>query len=158
MKQQKKNIVETNIDLLLQNIFCLKTKFSKTISSKCIGGDSNSTFDFNYLDPKLIEITGVSSKFVATGNFNFNGGKFTYDGTEYVISEIGYDAFRRSSNGRYFKECNLTIPASIKKIKNGAFYGDGHNSCFSSKEIIGLNFEEGIEYIGKEAFKKCDDL
>ena len=29
---------------------------------------------------------------------------------------------------------------------------------FSSKEIIGLNFEEGIEDIGKEAFKKCDDL
>ncbi|MDD7685728.1 MAG: leucine-rich repeat protein [Malacoplasma sp.] len=135
-----------------------KDHIYKTINSKYIGGDSNSTFDFNYLDPKLIEITGVSSKFVATGNFNFNGGKFTYDGTEYVISEIGYDAFRRSSNGRYFKECNLTIPASIKKIKNGAFYGDAHHSCFSSKEIIGLNFDEGIEDIGKEAFKECYDL
>ena len=141
-----------------EKYFVLKDHFSKTINSKYIGGDSNSTFDFNYLDPKLIEITGVSSKFVATGNFNFNGGKFTYDGTEYVISEIGYDAFRHSSNGRYFKECNLTIPASIKKIKNGAFCGNSRNTFLSSKEIIGLNFEEGIEDIGKEAFKKCDDL
>ena len=57
----------------MQNIFCLKTKFSKTISSKYIGGDSNSTFYFNYLDPKQTKITGVSSNFVVTGNFNFNG-------------------------------------------------------------------------------------
>ena len=77
----------------MQNISCLKTKFSKTISSKCIGGDSNSTFDFNYLDPKQTKITGVSSNFVVTGNFNFNGGKFECDGTEHVISEIAYDAF-----------------------------------------------------------------
>ncbi|MDD6144924.1 MAG: leucine-rich repeat protein, partial [Mycoplasmataceae bacterium] len=138
--------------------FVLKDHISKTINSKYIGGDSNSTFDFNYFDPKLTKISGVSSKFVATGNFNFNGGKFTYDGIEHVISEIGYDAFHPSSTGWYFKECNLTIPASIKKIRDGAFYGNSHNSSFSSKEIIGLNFEEGIEDIGKEAFKKCDDL
>ena len=29
---------------------------------------------------------------------------------------------------------------------------------FSSKEIIGINFNERIEDIGIEAFKKCDDL
>ena len=29
---------------------------------------------------------------------------------------------------------------------------------FSSKEIIGINFNERIEDIGTEAFKKCDDL
>ena len=138
--------------------FQLKDQISKTINSKYIGGDSNSTFDFNYLDPKQTKITGVSSKFVATDNFNFNGGKFTYDGTEHVISEIGYDAFHLSSTGWYFKECNLTIPASIKKIRDGAFYGNSRNTFLSDKEIIGVNFEEGIEDIGKEAFKKCDDL
>ena len=41
---------------------------------------------------------------------------------------------------------------------DGAFYGNSRNTFLSSKEIIGLSFEEGIEYIGKEAFKKCDDL
>ena len=138
--------------------FQLKDQISKTINSKYIGGDSNSTFDFNYLDPKQTKISGVSSKFVATGNFNFNGGKFEYDGTEYVISEIACDAFHSSLTGWYFKECNLTIPASIKKIMDGAFYGNSRNTFLSSKEIIGLSFEEGIEYIGKEAFKKCDDL
>ena len=79
--------------------FQLKDYTSKTVNSKYIGGDSNSTFDFNYLDPKQIKITGISSNFVVTGNFNFNGGKFTYDGTEYVISEITHDAFRPSSTG-----------------------------------------------------------
>ena len=138
--------------------FQLKDQISKTINSKYIGGDSNSTFDFNYLDPKQAKITGVSSKFTATGNFNFNGGKFTYDGTEHVISEIACDAFQSSLTGWYFKECNLTIPASIKKIMDGAFYGNSRNTFLSSKEIIGLNFEEGIEDIEKEAFKKCDDL
>ena len=82
-----------------EKYFVLKDHFSKTINSKYIGGDSNSTFDFDYLDPKQTKITGVSSKFVATGNFNFNGGKFTYDGTEYVISEITHDVFHPSSTG-----------------------------------------------------------
>ena len=75
-----------------------------------------------------------------------------------AISEIACDAFHPNSTGWYFKECNLTIPASIKKIKDGAFYGNSCNTFLSSKEIIGLNFDEGIEDIGKEAFKKCDDL
>ena len=141
-----------------EKYFQSKDHISKTINSKYIGGDSNSTFDFNYLDPKQTKISGVSNKFVATGNFNFNGGKFTYDRTEYVISEIGYDAFHPNSTGWYFKECNLTIPASIKKIRDGAFCGNSRNTFLSNKEIIGLNFEEGIEGIGKEAFKKCDDL
>ena len=38
MKQQKKNIVETNIDLLLQNIFCLKTKFLKQLVQNTLEG------------------------------------------------------------------------------------------------------------------------
>ena len=147
-----------NIDLLLQNIFCLKTKFSKTISSKYIGGDSNSTFYFNYLDPKQTKNTGVSSNFVVTSNFNFNGGKFECDGAEYVIFEIAYDAFHPNPTEWHFKECNLTIPASIKKIRDGAFYGNSRNTFLSSKEIIDINFNKGIEDIGKEAFEKCDDL
>ncbi|MDD7686257.1 MAG: leucine-rich repeat protein, partial [Mycoplasmataceae bacterium] len=149
----------------VEKYFVLKDHISKTINSKYIGGDSNSTFDFNYLDPKRTKITGVSDEFVATGNFNFNGGKFTYDGTEHVISEIADDAFHlsisvvwRIYSSWYFKECNLTIPACIKKIGDRAFYYNSRNTFLSSKEIIGLNFEEGIEDIGKEAFYKCDDL
>ena len=138
--------------------FLLKDQISKTINSKYIGGDSNSTFDFNYLDPKQTKITGVSSKFVATGNFNFNGGKFTYDGTEHVISEIACDAFHSSSTGWYFKNCKLTIPSTIKKIGDRAFYGNSRNSFFSNKEIISINFNEGLKDIGEQAFKKCDDL
>ena len=138
--------------------FQLKDQISKTINSKYIGGDSNSTFDFNYLDPKQTKITGVSSKFVATGNFNFNGGKFIYNRTEYVISEIAHGAFHPVLDSWYFKECKLTIPSTIKKIGDQAFYGNSRNTFLSSKEIIELNFEEGIEDIGKEAFKKCDDL
>ena len=138
--------------------FVLKGQISKTINSKYIGGNSNSTFDFDYVDPKQTKITGRSSEFAATGNFNFNGGKFTYDGTEYVISEIANYAFCCGSVGWWFKECNLTIPASIKKIRDSAFYGNSRNWGLSDKEIIGLNFEEGIEDIGKEAFKKCNDL
>ncbi|MDY2887742.1 MAG: leucine-rich repeat protein [Malacoplasma sp.] len=128
------------------------------ISSKYIGANEKSTFAFRAPSYKQTKITGVSSKFVATGNFNFNGGKFTYDGTEYVISEIANDAFHPSSKRWYFKECKLTIPSTIKKIGDRAFYGNSRNTFLSSKEIIGLNFEEGIEDIGKEAFKKCDDI
>ena len=128
------------------------------ISSKYIGANEKSTFAFCGPSYKQTKITDVSSNFIATDNFNFNGGKFTYDGTEHVISEIADDAFHPSSTGWYFKECNLTIPASIKKIKDGAFCDNSRNTFLSSKEIIGLNFEEGIEDIGKEAFKKCDDL
>ncbi|MDY2887288.1 MAG: leucine-rich repeat domain-containing protein, partial [Malacoplasma sp.] len=138
--------------------FVLKDHIFKTINSKYIGGDSNSTFDFNYLDPKQAKITGVSSKFTATGNFNFNGGKFSYDGTEHVISEMGYNTFHPSSTGWYFKECNLTIPSTIKKISDRAFYGNSRNTFLTSKEIISINFNEGLEDIGEQAFYKCNDL
>ena len=128
------------------------------ISSKYIGANEKSTFTFIGSSYKQAKITGVSSNFIATGDFNFNGGKFTYDGTEYVISEIGNDDFNPSPTDWYFKKCNLTIPASIKTIGDRAFYGNSRNTFLSSKEIVTLNFEKGIEDIGKEAFKKCDDL
>ena len=138
--------------------FILKDEVVDTISSKYIGANEKSTFAFRGSSYKQTKITGVSSNFVATGNFNFNGGKFEYDGTEYVISEIAHDAFHSSSTGWYFKNCKLIIPSTIKKIGDRAFYGNSRNWGLSDKEIIGLNFEEGIEDIGKEAFKKCDDL
>ncbi|MDD7686093.1 MAG: leucine-rich repeat protein [Malacoplasma sp.] len=128
------------------------------ISSKYIGANEKSTFTFIGSSYKQAKITGVSSNFIATGNFNFNGGKFKYDGTEHVISEITNDAFRPTPDWWYFKECKLTIPSTIKKVGDRAFYGNSRNTFLSSKEIIGLNFEDGIEDIGKEAFKKCDDL
>ena len=132
------------------------------ISSKYIGADEKSTFTFCGPSYKQIKIIGVSSKFVATGNFkgnfNFKDAKFWYDGTECVISEIASDVFNSHSTRWYFKNCKLIIPSTIKKIGDRAFYGNSRNWGLSDKEIIGLNFEEGIEDIGKEAFKKCDDL
>ena len=138
--------------------FALDEGVYDEISSKYIGANEKSTFTFRGPSYKQTKITGISDNFVASGDFNFNGGKFTYDGVEYTIEEITRDTFHPSSCGWYFKECNLTIPASIKKIMDGAFYGNSRNTFLSSKEIIGLNFEEGIEDIGKEAFYKCDDL
>ncbi|MDD6145401.1 MAG: leucine-rich repeat domain-containing protein [Mycoplasmataceae bacterium] len=117
-----------------------------------------SIFAFRGSSYKQTKISGVSNNFLATGNFNFNGGKFTYDGTEYVISEIAHDTFHPSSDWWYFKECKLTIPSTIKKIGDWAFYGNSRNIFLTSKEIIGLNFEEGIEDIGKGAFSLCNDL
>ncbi|MDD7685731.1 MAG: leucine-rich repeat protein [Mycoplasmataceae bacterium] len=129
------------------------------ISSKYIGANEKSTFTFRASSYKQTKITGISDNFVASGDFNFNNGEFTYNNNvEYVISEIASDAFCPSSTRWYFKNCKLTIPSTIKKIGDRAFYGNSRNTFLSSKEIIGLNFEEGIEDIGKEAFKKCDDL
>ena len=138
--------------------FVTKGEIFKTISSNYIGGNSNSTFRFSYLNSDSVKISGVSNNFVADKNFNFNGGKFTYEGIEYTITEIEAETFIAMADRWYFKNCNLTIPASIKKIGDRAFYGNSRNTFLSSKEIVGLNFEEGIEDIGKKAFKKCDDL
>ena len=138
--------------------FGLKKDVYAEISSKYIGANEKSTFTFRGPSYKQTKITDVSSKLTATGNFNFNGGKFTYDGTEHVISEIAHDAFHPNPDWWYFKECKLTIPSTIKKIGDRAFYGNSRYWGLSGKEIIGLNFEEGVEDIGKEAFYKCDDL
>ncbi|MDD6145343.1 MAG: leucine-rich repeat domain-containing protein, partial [Mycoplasmataceae bacterium] len=138
--------------------FVLKAHTFETISSRYIGANNESTFDFNCLDPKETKITGVSDKFVASGEFNFNNGEFTYNNVEYSIEQIASDVFHAGSTHWYFKNCKLTIPSTVKAIGDRAFYGNSRNTFLSSKEIIGLSFEEGIEYIGKEAFKKCDDL
>ena len=142
--------------------FVLDEGFYDVISSKYIGANEKSTFTFHGPSYKQAKITGVSREFIATGNFNFNGGKFTYDGTEYVISEIAHDVFHHNISGWYiwwyFKECNLTIPSTIKKISDRAFYGNSRNTFLTSKEIISINFNEGLEDIGEQAFYKCDDL
>ena len=130
---------------------------TKKIDAKLIGADKG-TITIEYTNPSECKITSCSSSFLASGDFNCNGGKFTYDGTEYIISEIAYDAFHPSWTGWYFKKCKLTIPSTIKKIGDRAFYGNSHTWDLSDKEIIGLNFEEGIEDIGKEAFYKCNNL
>ena len=138
--------------------FVLKGHVFKTINSTYIGGSDDSTFDFNYYDPKQTKITSVSSSFVANKNFNFNNGKFTYDNDVYTISEIGDNAFNPGSTHWFFKNCNLTIPSTVKRIRNKAFYGNSRNWSLSDKEIISIKFNEGLENIGMEAFKKCDDL
>ena len=58
----------------------------------------------------------------------------------------------------FFKETKLKIPGSIKSIGDRVFYNNSWNSFLSFKEIISINFLEGIEEIGSEAFYKCDDL
>ena len=67
-----------------------------TISSSYIGANNESTFDFNCLDPKQAKITGISDNFVASRDFNFNNGKFTYNNVEYAIKEITSDTFNAS--------------------------------------------------------------
>ena len=96
--------------------------------------------------------------FFTIGDFNFNGGKFTYEGVEYTINKTEDDDFYPCPLSWYLKECNLTIPSTIKSIGNRAFSGNSGNYFFSSKEIIDINFNERIEDIGTDAFKKCDDL
>ena len=129
---------------------------TKEIDAKLIGADKG-TITIEYTTPSECKITSSSSSFLATGNFNFNGGKFVYDGVEYTIVEIGESAFHVVFNW-HFINCNLTIPSTIKKIDTGAFYDNSPICSFTNKEIISINFNEGLEDIGEQAFYKCDDL
>ena len=65
---------------------------TKEIDAKLIGADKG-TITIEYTTPSECKITSCSSSFLATGNFNFNGGKFVCDGVEYTIVEIGESAF-----------------------------------------------------------------
>ena len=73
--------------------FGLEKDFYDEISSKYIGANENGTFTFRGPSYKQTKITGVSGEFAATGNFNFNDGKFKYNGTEYVICSKPYIIF-----------------------------------------------------------------
>ena len=50
------------------------------------------------------------------------------------------------------------MKASIKSIGDRVFYNNSRNSFLSFKEIISINFLEGIEENGSEVFYKCYDL
>ena len=87
-----------------------------------------------------------------------NNGVFKYNDQNYQICSIAANAFDAGSTHWYFKKCNLVIPSTVKTIGNQAFYGNSRNTSLSDKEIIGIEFNEGLEDIGKEAFYKCNDL
>ena len=69
---------------------------TKKIDAKLIGADKG-TITIEYTTPSECKITDCSSSFLASGDFNFNGGKFVYDGVEYTIVEIGPEAFDASA-------------------------------------------------------------
>ena len=99
---------------------------TKEIDAKLIGADKG-IITIKYTTPSECKITSCSWSFLATGNFNFNGGKFIYDGVEYTITEIGWGVFSiRAGFDCHFINCNLTIPSTIKKIDNEAFFSIVH--------------------------------
>ena len=120
------------------------------------------TIEFNHNNPLDCKIISVKDFCVGSGlsqeTFDFNKGKFNYEGIDYQITSIGKDALRPSSISSFFSDIILQIPSTIKTIEDGAFYGNSRNWGISDKEIIGIQFNEGLEDIGKEAFYKCNDL
>ena len=120
------------------------------------------TIEFNHNNPLDCKIISVKDFCVGSGlsqeTFDFNKGKFNYGGTDYQITSIGKDALRPSSMSSFFSDIILQFPSTIKTIEDGAFYGNSRNWGISDKEIIGIQFNEGLEDIGKEAFYKCNDL
>ena len=120
------------------------------------------TIEFNHNNPLDCKIISVKDFCVGSGlsqeTFDFNKGKFNYEGIDYQITSIGKDALRPSSISSFFTDVILQIPSTIKTIEDGAFYGNSRNWGISDKEIIGIEFNEGLEDIGKEAFYKCNDL
>ena len=120
------------------------------------------TIEFNHNNPLDCKIISVKDFCVGSGlsqeAFDFNKGKFNYEGINYQITSIGKDALRPSSISSFFSDIILQIPSTIKTIEDGAFYGNSRNWGISDKEIIGIQFNKGLEDIGKEAFYKCNDL
>ena len=92
---------------------------TKEIDAKLIGADEGKV-TIEYTNPSECKIVSCSD-FRATGDYNFNRGKFSLNGVEYTITEIGDEAFYCNSVRWFFKKCNLTIPASIKRIGKDAF-------------------------------------
>ena len=52
----------------------------------------------------------------------------------------------------------LIVKLQLNQLVTVFFYNNSRNSFLSFKEIISINFLEGIEEIGSESFYKCDDL
>ena len=70
---------------------------TKEIDAKLIGADKG-IITIEYTTPSECRITNCSLSFLASGDFNFNGGKFVCDGVEYTITEIGESAFECDYN------------------------------------------------------------
>lgn len=67
-----------------------------------------------------------------------------YNGTSYIVTQIGYQAFYAS------KLAKITLPPTITRIMSSAFYG-----CAGLRSI---NLPEGLADIDSEAFYTCAGL
>ena len=146
--------------LSCQEIFSNIETVTKTFLASTISGETG-TFTLSFPVNHTLKSTllSVQKDFVVDSNFwNMNNGVFKYNDQNYQICSIAANAFDAGSTHWYFKKCNLAIPSTVKTIGNQAFYGNSRNWGISDKEIIGIQFNEGIEDIGKEAFYKCNDL
>ena len=87
---------------------------TKEIDVKLIGADEGKV-TIEYTNPSECKIISCSD-FRATGDYDFNRGKFSLNGVQYTITEIGDNAFHPGYFDKFFVECNLTIPSTIKKL------------------------------------------
>ena len=146
--------------LSCQEIFSNIETVTKTFLASTISGETGAfTLSFPVNHTLKSTLLSVQKDFVVDSNFwNMNNGVFKYNDQNYQICSIAANAFDAGSTHWYFKKCNLAIPSTVKTIGNQAFYGNSRNWGISDKEIIGIQFNEGLEDIGKEAFYKCNDL
>ncbi|MDD7686118.1 MAG: leucine-rich repeat domain-containing protein [Mycoplasmataceae bacterium] len=102
-------------------------------SAKNIGA-TNGSFFFQILNENRdVKIVSVNSNFKAV-DFNFNGGKFSNNGYNYTIVEIGDGAFRGANLSGA-----LTIPDTVTIIGDSAFgsllNADHHDNLILSKNL-----------------------
>lgn len=97
------------------------------------------TLDYQAIDGHTVKVTGTSSSYDAL----VIPSTVTYGGSEYTVTEIGRNAFKWKSN-----LTSLTLPNTLIKIGNSAFYG-----CSGMTGT--LSIPNSVTYIGSEAFKNC---
>ena len=73
---------------------------TKEIDAKLIGADEGKV-TIEYTNPSECKIISCSN-FRATGDYNFNGGKFSLNGVKYTITEIGDNAFHPGYFDKFF--------------------------------------------------------
>ena len=127
-------------------IFLLLVSIFTPIFAMAENEDNNEVGDLKY------EITGENTVSVR----GFANNKFVSDlvipeqvtlgGQKYTITGIADDAFNADNedNTEYSAIKKLTLPKTVKEIGNRAF------CCVGS--LVEINFNEGLEYIGQEAF------
>ena len=102
-------------------------------SAKNIGATSGSFFFQILNENRDVRIVSVNSNFKAV-DFNFNGGKFSNNGYNYTIVEIGDGAFRGANLSGA-----LTIPDTVTIIGDSAFgsllNADHHDNLILSKNL-----------------------